>query len=307
MDERRTIGPATDELPALVAGLAKEVDDLLSSPRWRLVLTSSTVAHHVHAAAGLRHVVALLEDVANAVARRREAAIRILGRAHLEAWLVALYVTVYGDDALADIQARYTKAISSQHTRLAEYDESLTREIAKINEKNQRIQDRNRHLQRWNEAHPGEPSKALTDEMPLPRRTAVALDLAAAIDDGPADDDQPPPLPLAAIVARLNEYGRAQEGPDAVLDMVYDLGYRGLSTLGAHPTLWVLDAYVDHTERSTMVSTVPEMRAVSMGRPVLNTAVMLTAALIQKVMDLKGHEAPMASSVSARYQRVGDE
>lgn len=306
MIARRMIGPPADELPALSADLAKEVDDLLSSPRWRLLIGSSTVVHHVHAAAALRHVVALLEDVVDAVERRREAALRVLGRAHLEAWLVALYVTAYGDEALADMESGYSKAISSQHTRLAEYDESLRKEIAKTKGKNKRIRARNRDLQRWNEAHPDEPPKPLVDELPLPRRTAVALDLAAALGDGAADDDDIPPLALAAIVARLNEYGRAQEGPDALFDLVYDLGYRGLSTLGAHPTLWVLNAYVDGTERSTMIGTVPAMRAASMGEPVLNTAVMLTAAVTQKVIGLKGDEAPTAASVSDRYQIVDE-
>lgn len=132
-------------------------------------------------------------------------------------------------------------------------------------------------------------------------RAAVDLDLERALDGG-APTDEVSPLALAGIVARLNEYGRAQEGADAVFDMVYDLGYRGLSTLGAHPTLWVLNAYLDFSETSTMVGTVAEMRAASMAGPVLNTAVMLTAALSEKVIALKGDEAPVASSVSARYR-----
>ncbi len=49
------------------------------------------------------------------------------------------------------------------------------RETAKINETNLRTRDPNRDLQRWHEAHPDEPPKSLTDEMPLPPRTAVAL------------------------------------------------------------------------------------------------------------------------------------
>ena len=53
-----------------------------------------------------------------------------------------------------------------------------------------------------------------------------------------------------------------------------------------------------------MVATVPEMRATSMAEPVLSTAVLLTAALIQKVIGLKGDEAPTAAKVSARYQLV---
>ena len=147
------IGPAADELPVLAAALVKEVDEVLSAPRWRLFRSSSNAVHHAHAAAALRHVVALLADVVQAVDRRREAALRVLGRAHLEAWLVGMYVMAYGDDALADIEAGYEKAISSQHTRLAEYDETLRQEIAKTKRRNKRIRSDNRDLQSWNEAH----------------------------------------------------------------------------------------------------------------------------------------------------------
>jgi hypothetical protein len=304
MDQRRIIGPPLNELPALAAKLAAEADELLSSPRWRLLVVSSKVAHHLHAAAALRHVVALLEDVVTAVQGRREAALRVLGRAHIEACLVGLYVTAFGDDALADISAGYSKAISSQQTRLAEYNQGIQQEVAKTKAKNNGIRARNRNLRRWNAAHPEEPPKLLTDELPLPQRTAICADLLTALSDGAGDSDGVPPLALSGIVARLNEYGRAQEGPDAVFDMVYDLGYRGLSTFGAHPTLWVLNAYVDSTPRSRMVSTVPEMGAESMGATVLSAAVMLTATLIQKVIGLKGDDAPSAASVSALFEPV---
>lgn len=301
MTDRKLTGPPVDELPALAAALADEVDELLSSPRWRLLRQSSTVSHHAHAAAALRHVTALLVDVVDATGRRREAALRVLGRAHLEAWLVGMYVMAFGEDALTDIEAGYAKAISVQHNRLAEYDDRRRREIKEAKARNKRIRAANRDRERWNEAHPDAAPKPLVEEVPVPMRTAVDLDLHRTL-GGRASDDEVSPLALAGIVERLNEYGRATEGPDAVFDMVYDLGYRGLSTLGAHPTLWVLNTYLDYTETSTMVATVGQMRAGSMGESVLNTAVMLTAALSEKVIGLKGDEAPVAESVSARYR-----
>ncbi len=301
MTDWKLSGPPADELPALATALVEEVDMLLSSPRWRLLRQSSTISHHAHAAAALRHAAALLIDVVDAAERGREAALRVLGRAHLEAWLVGMYVMAFGDEALADIEAGYIKAISAQHNRLADYDEQLQREIKKAKAQNKRIRAANKHAERWNEAHPHEEPKPLVEEVPVPMRTAVDLDLERALGGG-APAEEVSPLALAGIVARLNEYGRAQEGPDAVFDMVYDLGYRGLSTLGAHPTLWVLNAYLDFSETSTMVGTVAQMGAASMAGAVLNTAVMLTAALSEKVIALKGDEAPIASSVSARYR-----
>lgn len=301
MTDRKLTGPPADELPALAAALVDEVDMLLSSPRWRLLRESSTVSHRAHAAAALRHVAELLTDVVDVAQRGREAALRVLGRAHLEAWLVGMYVMAFGDEALVDIEAGYVKAISAQHNRLADYDEQLQRDIKKARAQNKRIRAANKHTERWNEAHPDEEPKPLGEEVRVPMRTAVNLDVERAL-GGRAPVDEVSPLALAGIVARLNEYGRAQEGPDAVFDMVYDLGYRGLSTLGAHPTLWVLNAYLDFSETSTMVGTVAHMGAPSMAESVLNTAVMLTAALSEKVIALKGDEAPVASSVSARYR-----
>jgi hypothetical protein len=301
MTDRKLSGPPADELPALAAALVEEVNMLLSSPRWRLLRQSSTVNHHAHAAAALRHVGALLIDIVEAAKRRREAALRVLSRAHLEAWIVGMYVMAFGDEALADIEAGYVKAISAQQNRLADYNKQLQRDIKKAKAQNKRIRAANKHAERWNEAHPHEEPKPLVEEVPVPMRTAVDLDLDRALGGG-APADEVSPLALAGIVARLNQYGRAQEGPDAVFDMVYDLGYRGLSTLGAHSTLWVLKAYLDFSERSTMVGTVAQMAAPSMAGSALNTGVMLTAALSQKVIALKGDEAPVASSVSARYR-----
>lgn len=154
MTDRKLSGPPADERPVLAAALVEEVNMLLSSPRWRLLRQSSTVRHHAHAAAALRHVAALLMDVVDAAERGREAALRVLGRAHLEAWLVGMYVMAFGDEALADIEVGYIKAISTQHNRLADYDEQLRRGIKKAKAQNKRIRAANKHAERWNEAHP---------------------------------------------------------------------------------------------------------------------------------------------------------
>ncbi len=258
MTHRKLSGPPAGELPALAAALAEEVDILLSSPRWRLLRQSSTVSHHMRAAAALRHVAALLIDVVDVAERGREAALRVLGRAHLEAWLVGMYVMAFGDEVLADIETGYVKAISAHTTASPTMTSSFNGRSTRRKAQNKRIRAANKHAERWNEAHPHEEPKPLVEEVPVPMRTAVDLDLERARGVDARAEESRRSRSLESSRAS-NEYGRAQEGPDAVFDMVYDLGYRGLSTLGAHPTLWVLNAYLDFSETSTMVGTVAQM------------------------------------------------
>ncbi|MBL8776754.1 MAG: hypothetical protein JNK12_12500 [Acidimicrobiales bacterium] len=301
MPDRTFTGPPVEELPSLSAALVEEVDRLLSSPRWRLLMHSSTVSHHIHAAASLRHVAVLLTDVADAVEAHREIAVRVLGRAHIEAWLIGMYVVVYGDDAIADIEAGYVRAISAQHKRLAEHDERRRAELADAKRRNKAIRSQNRNRRRWNDAHPDDVPKPFTEEVPLPSRPSMDIDLHSALADGAPDLGDPPPLALAGVAARLAEHARTEEGPDAVLDVVYDLGYRGLSSLGAHPTLWVLNAYLDFKPTGAMVGTIATINARSMADAILDSAVHMTAVLTLKVIGLRADDAPVAQSIVARY------
>jgi hypothetical protein len=297
-------GPDSQDLARLAAEVCTDIDVVLSSDRWRLLLTSSTVGHHIHAAGALRHTAALLRDVVDAVDAGREVAARVLGRAHLEAWIVGMYVMAFGDDAIEDIERGYVRAIEAQHASLAAYDDRLRTDIAKARKRNARIRRRNRDVAAWNSANPDEPPKPLLDEVPVPQRDLVDVDLRRALAEGAPDEDEDEAgrVPVSALVARLNEYGRDHEGPDAVFDMVYDLGYRGLSTLGAHPTLWVLNAYLDFKPNGLFVSSVRDLRAPTMTDGILNTAVLLTATLAVQVYALREQGPSRCGEITAMWR-----
>lgn len=304
IDRLRLKGPEDDELPGLVKELLTEIHQALSAPRWVLLAGASTAKVHLHAAAALRHVCALLEDVTRAAEDGREAALRVLGRAHLEAWLIGMYIVMGGKEALEDIASGYRYSLEAQHARLLEYDVRVKRDIGRARRANKRIRIANEGIAQWNAMHP-EAQKPVLTKLPTPTRTPVDLDLLASPAAGtPDEDDEINRLVLAAVVARLNDLAQAEEGIDGGFDIPYDLAYRGLSTFGAHPTLWVINSYLDFHDRSIMVRTSPTMHAPSMATSVLQTALLETAALSQRVLALRETETPTADAITARYQIV---
>lgn len=238
----RLDGPPEEELVSLARELSCEIEQELESDRWALIRTSSKVGHHGYAAAALRHVVTLLVDIVGAVEGQREAAAIILGRAHLEAWFIGTYLTLVGDSAVDRLYAGDAHSRAAQHKQLAESDRQLNEEIQSLERRNETIRSSNEGKRSWNAAHPDREPKALEPELPVPRRPPLNLDFQGDPTVGEDDLDLPAPEPLKVIdIARtLTKHARENEGLDGSLVLVYDLAYRGLSTLGAHPTMGVL-------------------------------------------------------------------
>jgi hypothetical protein len=166
-----------------------------------------------------------------------------------------------------------------------------------------KIEAQNAGIAVWNHNHP-EAQKPMLETVPMPTRTPVALDLVAALGDPERGEVQVSPLALAAVVARLKVLCATDEGGDAGFDMAYDLAYRGLSNLGAHPTLWVIKQYLDMNKHGLGVRTSKMMRAESLAAPIFNTAVMQTALLAQQVLRMQDGATPVADSILDRYRLV---
>jgi hypothetical protein len=108
--------PPEDELPRLAQALLAEIAAVLATDRWVLLRTASTTNRKIHSAATLRHVCTLLEDIADVVEKGREAALRVLGRAHLEAWLIGMYIAFGGDEAVVEMASGYRRGIEVSKT-----------------------------------------------------------------------------------------------------------------------------------------------------------------------------------------------
>ncbi len=293
----RLDGPDTSELPKLVDDLLTEVDGALSAPGWVLVKSASRANLHVHAAAALRHVCGLLGEVLPAAVGHREIALRVLGRAHLEAWFVGMYIAMGGAEALADVASDYQYSMKAQHRDLLAYNERLKRDREEAAGSNRKIGKINDGIRIWNAAHPAI-QKPLVDTEPVPTSNPIEQDLLSALSSDAGDISR---MALPAVIARLNELASSEEGVKGGFDAAYALAYRGLSSLGAHPTLWVLNSYIDSPVRSIMLRTSRTMSAPSMADAVLHTALLQTAALTQRVLGLRNTPAPVADAVAGRY------
>jgi hypothetical protein len=72
--------------------LWQEIDDALKSDKWALLDTGEPVViHRYYSAAALGHCAVLLCEMDKAVAADLDMSVRIVERAHLEAFLTAIY------------------------------------------------------------------------------------------------------------------------------------------------------------------------------------------------------------------------
>lgn len=84
--------------------LSVEVDEILASNHWAIINTGSdTTQHRLYDAAALRHTCDVPASIMRSTEAADELAVRTLGRAHVEAWLTAVYLHFGGHDALQRI------------------------------------------------------------------------------------------------------------------------------------------------------------------------------------------------------------
>ena len=92
--------PTSEQVARGVIDLLREVDEAFDSDKWAILdCGREHVTWLLYDGAALRHCCRLLYEIEVAAAACLELSVRLLGRAHLEAWLVALYVHFGGYEA----------------------------------------------------------------------------------------------------------------------------------------------------------------------------------------------------------------
>ena len=235
--------PQDNELSGLIAALVTEVDDALRSDVW-VLLDKPSVSVRVHAGGALWHCCVLLADLDLAGVAGREINLRLLARAHIEAWIVALFIH-YGEiDALEKLAADLKRSFQVQHDEGIRYDKKLKNELRRIQKANQQIRKDNAGMSRWNEAHPEMPLKQLDPsfEQPHVRRSIWIYPRPISKMSGVTARS----LPFTSIISELNRLAKAKAFGEENFDVIYIVAYRLLSAVGAHPTLEVFNSYIDH-------------------------------------------------------------
>jgi hypothetical protein len=118
-DEMEVFG----QLTADIARLLLEADAALSADRWAIINNGSPrTRHRLYDAAALRHTCSLLRSIARAALDEDELAVRILSRAHVEAWLTGIYLHFGGNAAVEGVAADTRNETEITNAAISRYD-----------------------------------------------------------------------------------------------------------------------------------------------------------------------------------------
>ena len=210
-----------------------------------------------------------------------------------------MYLHYGNEEAVEALASSYRSALETHQHAIVEHNKQIDAEVRRLQKRNRAIRRKNAQLQTYNEAHPDTPM-ALLEQLVIPSVPPLELDLSALIAEASTVGSRP--LPLLELVERLTHLVKASEASEVGLHPTYLLAYRGLSLLGAHPTLWAVNAYIDYTPNKLMVRTTETMsKPQSMGWSVIHTGLMITALLGARALSRRDCDTPICDAVLERY------
>jgi hypothetical protein len=290
--------PTAAEVAEAVADLLAEVEAALSSDRWTFLDTGSDeVKYRLYDAAALRHCCLLLEQIAQCVAAEQDLAVHILGRAHLEAWLFAMYLHFGRQDALTRITQDTRKGLEAADHESREFNDRLAKAKKQAEQKLAKVTETNAKISQWNKNHPDKPPKPFVEEPHIPALMPTGLDLSDRIAD--FGDLQARALPVSEVVGKLTKLGAEQGFAREEFTPLY-LIYRMLSSGATHPTLNVYDSYF--VAPGSFVHVAPRPVTESAMLPTLITALYSTAYLAGWVLGDADWPAPVAHKIRLRFE-----
>ncbi len=233
--------PSTGQVLQAVIDLLDEVDEAFNADRWAVL--NARREHStwlLYDGAALRHCCRLLYEIETAATAGLELSARMLSRAHMEAWFVALYIHYGGHDALLKVAQDSRQELEGIEREAQEFNTWLATEKERATERGMKVARNNDGMAKWNAANPEAPAKTLLDEPYVPKLSTINVDLTEAIDGLSAHPAQG--LPIKNIVDVLTGLGPQKGFSRESLRPMYVI-YRTLSTIGTHTNISILDAY----------------------------------------------------------------
>jgi hypothetical protein len=182
----------------------------------------------------------LLYEIEVAATAGLELSVRMLGRAHMEAWLVALYIHFGGYEALLRVAQDARHSLEGIELEAGQFDEWLAAEKSSARKSGKKVAKTNGGIAQWNEKNPDAPPKPLLDEPYVPQLSSTGLDLSNLIEGfGPHEAQG---LSVSEIVDALTKWGPEKGFSRESFRPIY-LIYRTLSAIGTHASMHILDAY----------------------------------------------------------------
>jgi hypothetical protein len=287
------------QFAADTARLLVEADTALSADRWAIINNGSpSTRHRLYDAAALRHTCALLRSIARAALDEDELAVRILGRAHVEAWLTGIYLHFGGDAAVERVAADTLKETEITDRAIKRHDRELMEAKRKARRRVRKTRADNTGKAQWNVQHPDQTPKPLLDEPYVPQQPEAGVDLSTRIAD--FVDIRAQGLPLSDVTDALTKLGPEHGFARENFTQVY-LYYRLMSGASVHPTLHVYDSYFE-PPRGYFVHTTKLPTGDSVILHTWTTALDATALHVGWVLHDAGQPCPVADELRARLE-----
>jgi hypothetical protein len=287
--------PTSAELSDGISRLVDEVSAILSTPRWA-ILNSGTERTKwlLYDAAALRHCCRLLYEMNVAAQTGQEFAVRLLARAHLEAWLIGLYIHFGEFEAVERLAQDTRHNLEATNNDAASFDGWLVGEQKNTRKRVRRVNRANDNISRRNEENPGLAAMELHEAPYVPQMRTTGLDLGEQIAEFANYDAQP--LAISELVDLLSKLAREKGFGKESFRPIYII-YRVLSAIGTHATLTLFESYFI---RKGFVHTAPAPINGSVADVSRITALQGTAYLACAVLGDQGSPTPVAEELRDR-------
>lgn len=294
--------PTDEEYSAGVERLLAEVADAMASEHWviRSDPDDPVATHRLFDGASLRHCCRLLSEIEHAVQAEQEFAVRLLGRAHLEAWFYGMYIHFGGPAAIARIAEDTLADMEVTDRDLKQFDARLAAEKKEARRRLRKVREANEGIARSNADRPDEPQKLLHDEPYVPKLGPGTVDLSERIRKR-AGGTPAERLPLRTLVDALTEMAPQMQFGRESLRPVYHI-YRFLSAAAPHPTIDLYDDYLVYDEDFEPGDIVPisDAPTTSLVKPTRFFSLYTTAFLAEYVLSAAGSPTPVATALRVR-------
>ncbi len=285
----------TQELIGLGENLISEISGELSSNRWAIWNGGSKNQKYlIYSAASLRNCAKLLEELLAAATDSREMTLRIVGRAHIEAFIYSLYLHQGGYEALLRIMANAKSLNIRLANDLEEWNQWLTSERSRTKKRLRRIRKHNENLKLRNQILDESHQLHLVDEPHLPRANFAQIDLDV-IRESPKDVN-PQVLSVIDVIHLLSGLGATKGFSKESFIPIYHV-YRVLSSVGPHPTPYVFDAYIMSQFDAAFIRTVSSPKPPSSVNQTLVNALFSTALLSEWILNADEEHAPVSRAI----------
>jgi len=289
--------PTPEQLSDGTLRLLAEVDDAFATNRWAVLDRGSEhVTWLLYDGAALRHCCRLLYEMEFAAAGPLEFAVRLLARAHLEAWLAGLYIHYGGFEAVGRVAQDTRYSLEGTNNEASQFDHWLTAEQKSARRRARKVEKANKEIAQWNKANPDRPAKTLLDQPYVPQLQPTGLDLSDRI--AAFGEYEARALPVSEIVDALTKLALEKGFGLESFRPLY-LIYRVLSTIGTHASLNILEAYLMPGKSGRFIRIAARPINGSMIDNARVTALHSTAFLARAVLGEQGTPTPVADEIEA--------